>query len=426
MILQQYYEQRGELVAEARSILDGIENETDTTRITEAEQRHDAVMEKLKQLDTKIQREERQLAAEKAEEERRRLNRPNGRDGSASGVDTPGEGEQRSDEELQAEYRAAFLSMIQHGESRLTPEQRSLLNAGYRAEERIQLGGTNAAGGFTVPRELQNEIIKRLLDWGPMYDPTVTREIVTSGGNPLDYVTNDDTAQSGAALAEGADPLNDNSGDVVFGQRTLGAFTYATPWVQLSLELIQDSAFNMEAELSDLLGVRLGRLGNRFLTIGTGTGQPQGVVTGSTQGLIAASATAIAADELIQLQHSVNAAYRRSPFCRWMFADTTMSVIRRLKDGQGNYLWQMGDVRVGQPDQILGKPYSINDDVPAIATGNRTVLFGDFSRYVVRKVGGPLVLTARERFLPKLGIMGLMRFDGRLLDDFAVRHLRQL
>ena len=108
-----------------------------------------------------------------------------------------------------------------------------------------------------------------------------------------------------------------------------------------------------------------------------------------------------------------------------MFADSTLLTLRKLKDGQGNYLWSMGDVRVNQPDMINGKPYSINDDVPAIATGNKSMLFGDFSRYTVRKVGNPLIGTVRERFWPKVGLAGLIRFDGDLTDAGAIKALVQ-
>lgn len=426
MILQQYYEQRGQLVAEARSILDGVAAETDATRIAEAEQRHDTVMEKLKALDARIAREERQLAAENAEEERRRQNRPNGRDGSATGTDEP-EGEARSGEQLQAEYRDAFLAMVREGgdQSGLTAEQRTMLRRGY-VENRVQTAGTDAAGGFTVPTTLAGFIVEAMKDWGPMYDPGITTEMVTSSGNPFDIPTNDDTAGTAALLAEGADLTDDNSGDLAFGEKNLAAFVYATPWLKLSFELLQDSAFNLEAFVGAALGKRTGRIANNRLTVGTGTNQPHGIVTASTQGLIAAAAAAIAADELITLQHSVNAAYRRSPRCGWMFADTTLSSIRKLKDGQGNYLWQMGDVRVGAPDLILGKPYWVNDDVPAIAAGLRSVLFGDMSAYMVRKVGSPLLGIVRERFWPKVGMAGLVRFDGELTDTAAVKHLRQL
>jgi HK97 family phage major capsid protein len=188
---------------------------------------------------------------------------------------------------------------------------------------------------------------------------------------------------------------------------------------------MQDSVFNLEAFLAEALGERLGRRANARLTTGSGVAQPNGVVNASTMGKTAASATAIAADELLDLQHSVRAPYRRSPKCRWMFADTTLLAIRKLKDGQGNYLFQQGDIRVGAPDTILAKPYSINDDMAAIATGAKTVIFGDFSRYWVRKVGSPLIGTVRERFWPKIGMAGLIRYDGELVDSIAVKHLIQ-
>lgn len=426
MILQQYYQQRGELVAEARSILDAVPADADATTAAEAEQRHDAVMARLEALDKKIAREERLYQAEQAEEERRRQNRPNGRDGRAPATDEPEGNEERSTEELQAEYRDAFIAMMREGGdlSALPTEQRNLLRRGY-VENRTQTVGTDAAGGFTVPTTLAGFIVEAMKDWGPMYDPGITTEIVTSSGNPFDIPTNDDTGNSAALLTEGADLTDDNSGDLVFGEKNLGAFVYATPWLKISFELLQDSAFNLEQFVGRKLGERSGRIANNRLTVGTGSGMPQGIVPAAALGLTAASATAIAADELITLQHSVNAAYRRSPRAGWMFADSTLASIRRLKDGQGNYLWQMGDVRVGAPDLILGKQYWVNDDVPAIATANRTVLFGDMGAYIVRKVGSPLLGIVRERFWPKVGMAGLVRFDGELTDSAAVKALRQ-
>lgn len=426
MILQQYYEERGQLVAEARSILDSIENETDQTRITEAEQRHDAVMKKVDDLDKKIKREERQVALESAEEERRRQNRPNRGSGSASGVDDPNGGEQRTAEQAQEEYREAFYAMLREGGdmSGLSAEQRQLLRQGY-VENRVQTAGTDSAGGFTVPTTLANFIVSTMKDWGPMYDPGITTELVTSSGNAFDIPTNDDTSNTAALKSEGADLTDDDSGDLAFGEKNLNAFVYATPWLKISFELLQDSAFNLEAFIGAKLGERLGRIANQRLTIGTGSSQPNGIVTAASIGKTAAAAAAIAADELIDLQHSVNAAYRRSPRCGWMFADTTLASIRKLKDGQGNYLWQMGDVRVGAPDLILGKQYFVNDDVAAMAANARTVVFGDMGAYIVRKVGSPLIGTVRERFWPKVGMAGLVRFDGELTDSAAVKVLRQ-
>lgn len=307
--------------------------------------------------------------------------------------------------------------------SALDNEQRQLLRRGHQ-ELRTQVAGTNASGGFTVPKDLASEIVKTMKDWGPMYDSDIVRVISTSSGNELDIPTNDDTGNSAAALAEGADPTDDNSGDLVFGQGRLDAYVDATPWIKLSFELVQDSAFDLQGYLGEALGERLGRRANNRLTVGTGTSQPNGIMTASAAGKIAASASAIAPDEVLEFQHSVNAAYRRSPKCRWMFADSTLLVLRKLKDGQGNYLWQMGDVRVDAPDTLLAKPYSINDDIAPIATGARVMAFGDFSRYWVRKVGNPMLFIAKERFYPKIGHIGLIRYDGELVDSAAVKHFR--
>ncbi|WP_236616846.1 phage major capsid protein [Sphingobium lactosutens] len=424
-ILTQYYEERGQLVAEARDLLSQAEKETDTSKATELEQRHDAIMGKVDALDLRIKREERTAAAERDEEERRSRNRPRGRDVHHRGQEG-GEGEERSDEQLQAEYRDVFYAMLSEGGDvgALTAEQRSLLRRGY-VENRTQTAGSPAAGGYTVPTTLANRIVETMLDWGPMYDPGITDEMVTSSGNPFDIPTNDDTGNSADALDEAEDLLEDDSGDLEFGEASLSAYVDATPWLKISFELLQDSVFNIERFVGRKLGERLGRRANRQLTIGTGVNQARGIVVASSIGKTAASATAIVADELIDLQHSVNQAYRRSPSCRWMFSDTTLAAIRKLKDGQGNFLWQMGDVRANAPDIILGKPYSVNDDVPQMATGNRSVLFGDFSRYTVRKVGSPLIGTVRERFWPKVGMAGLIRYDGDLLDAAAVKHLKQ-
>lgn len=423
MILTQYYEERGQLVSEARDLLNQAEKETDTTKAAELEQRHDAIMDKVDALDAKIKREERAAQAETAEEERRSRQRPTGgdRESRASG---DGNDDQRTDEELQTEYRDAFFAMLREGGdvSGLDREQRDLLRRGF-VENRTQTAGTPAAGGYTVPTTLANRIVEVMKDWGPMYDPGITDEMVTSSGNPFDIPTNDDTGNSSAALDEGDDLTDDGSGDLEFGQANLSAYVFATPWLKISFELLQDSIFNLEAFVARKLGERLGRGANKKLTIGTGVNEPKGIMVAAGAGITAALATAIAADELIDLQHSVNAAYRRSPNCRWMFADTTLAAVRKLKDGQGNFLWAMGDVRVGAPDLILGKPYSVNDDCAAIAASAKPVAFGDFSRYTVRKVGSPLIGTVRERFWPKVGMAGLIRYDGDLLDANAVKVL---
>jgi len=146
-------------------------------------------------------------------------------------------------------------------------------------------------------------------------------------------------------------------------------------------------------------------------------------VTASTAGKTAASATAITADEIIDLLHSVDPAYRTSPKAAFMFNDATLASIRKLKDGDGNYLWQMGNVIQGQPGSLLGYRYYVNQAMDSIAAAKKVVLFGDLGKYMVRKVGSPITFVARERFAPDYGILGLIRFDGEAANTGAIKHL---
>jgi len=258
-----------------------------------------------------------------------------------------------------------------------------------------------------------------------MWDGGIVRELNTSMGNPLPWPTVDDTGNTGRLKAENGGVDDDGTDDVVFGEKTLNAYIYDTGMVRIPIELLQDSAFNIESLMNDLFGERLGRVANQVLTTGSGTSQPHGIVTASSEGKQAAATGAIAADELIDLLHSVDPAYRGSPRTRWMFNDATLATIRKLKDGQGNYLWQMGDVRNGEPAMLLGHQYAVNQAMADIGTSAKPVLFGDFNRFIVRKVMGFQVMTLRERFAEnfQVGMVGFKRFDSELLNTGAVKHL---
>jgi HK97 family phage major capsid protein len=418
MTLKEMQEKREKLLAQARAALAEINGNTDEARAAELDTRHDTIMDELDALDAKIAREIRTATAERADEERRSQRRPTGPDGEARGQDDP-TGDQPTVEERAAEYRSAYARYICGAE--LSGEDRAVLRV---AEQRAQTIGVPADGGYTVPTTLMAEIVRTMQDWGPMFDEDIARVFTTPSGNPWTIPTIDDTGKTAGAHAEAGAVGDDGSKDVTIGQKALGAFAFDTEFVRWSWELNEDSIFAMEQLLGSLLGERLARNGNKQLTVGTGAGAPNGIVTASSLGKAAVATAAIAADELIDLQHSVNAAYRRSPKCRWQFADSTLQVVRKLKDGQGNYLFQLGDIRVGAPDTLLGKPYSINDDVPAIGAGSTPIIFGDHSKYFVRKVGAVRTIVVRERFAPDLGILGVMRLDGELVDTAAVKHLK--
>jgi HK97 family phage major capsid protein len=409
---------REKLVHDAREALEEIKKNTDESRATELEQRHDTIMGELDKIDAAIEREARVAKAEARSEELRASKRPQPRDG-----------EERTSSEA-PEYREVFHKFLRSGAEMdaLTSEERKVLRTGAPqdgAEFRVQTAGTNSAGGYTVPVELMNEIVKSMAATGPMYDANIVRELNTSSGNQINIPTVDDTAGTASLHTEAAALTDDNSADATLGQKRLDAYVYDTKFVRWSMELGQDSIFNVEALLGELLGERLGRKANSILTTGTGSSQPNGIVTAASSGVTAAAVAAITCDELLDLAHSVDPAYRGSPKARFMFNDGTLKAIRKLKDGNGQYIWQMGNIQQGAPAQLLGYAYSVNQAMASLATGNKTVLFGDFGKYIVRKVGGPVLGVMRERFWPDLGIAGLIRLDGELVDTAAVKYLVQ-
>lgn len=418
--LTELQDKRGTLIAQARERLDEIDKNTDEARTKELEAAHDTAMAELDKLDKRIKAEEALIAREKQADEERAKKRP-----------TPDNGETRGQDEPEAvEYREVFRKImcgVSPGE--LSAEERAVLKAGVvkdkDAEKRIQTAGTTTAGGYTVPVTLANFIIKSMAAWGPMYDPGICTEITTSSGEQINIPTIDDTAVPVVKHTEGTALTDDGGSDVTVGQKVLNAYMFDTEFVKWSIELSQDSIFNWEQLLGELLGERLGRRANTELTVGDGTGDPNGIVTASTLGKTAAAVAAITGDELIDLEHSVDPAYRQSPKARFMFNDTTLKSLRKLKGTDGHYLWNGGDLSKGISPSLLGRPYSINQAMASPATGLKTVLFGDFAKYYVRKVGSPIIGVMRERFWPDLGIAGLIRFDGELGDAAAVKHLIQ-
>lgn len=421
MNLAEMQEKRGRLMTQAREALDEIKANTDEARAAELDERHDKIMGEFDALEKNIEREQKlaqiEARAAEAEERAREAKRP-GASGEQRGSD---EGEGMS-------YRQAFHELMKAGgdKSEMSEEARSVLRAGYSElskEERAQTT-SNAAGGYTIPTELMNEIVKSMKAFGPMYDPGVTRELVTNGGGQLDFTTVNDTAVTAGAHTEGATLTDDGGKDVTFGTKALNAYAFDTEWLRVSKELADDSIFAMESVIGGLLGERLGRIANLQLTTGTGSSAPNGIVTASTAGKTAAATAAVTADEIIDLVHSVDPAYRSAPSVRFMFNDATLAAVRKLKDGDGNYLWNMGNVQQGVPGSLLGYAYAINQDMASLGAAAKVMLFGDMQKYIVRKVGQPLIGAIQDKdFWPGFGIAGYIRFDGELLDTAAVKHL---
>lgn len=413
--IKELREKQDTVLSEARERLDQINANTDESRAAELEASHDQAMAEYDRLGGLITREERTAEAEARAEERRKQRRPIPKDDENRG----------GDDTDSVEYRSVFAKVVCGVPlDELSTEERTVLRGGVRTfEQRTQVAGTAAAGGYTVPTELMNHIEIAMKAHGPMYDGDVVQEMTTSSGNRQTIPSVDDTGKSGAAHSEGADIADDGSQDVEFGQKTLDAYSFDTEFIKWSWELDQDSIFSMEALLGSLIGERLGRIANRQLTVGTGASAPNGIVTASSLGITAVAQAALTADELIDLEHSVDPAYRQAPGVGFMFNDTTLKAIRKLKDGDGNYLWNKGDFQGGVPATINGRRFHINQDMDSLAAGKKAVIFGDLKKYWVRKVGSPVVGVLRERFWPQVGIAGLIRFDGELVQPAAVKHL---
>ncbi len=399
------------IATEARSKLSEITDETTEARASEIEREFDAMMAETDKLQGRIDREERAAALMSKLEQPDTSKIPAVEARTAPAVDNG----------LTMDYRTAFAEMISAGgDAYVDAEVRNVLK-----EYRVQTGGSNAAGGFTVPTELATFVEESMAATGPMYTSNLFTVINSTDGRTFSIPTVDDTAVTAVAHTEGTQPTDDGGKDVTFGQKSVGAFAFDSEWVRWSAELNADSILNMESLLGSLLGERLGRIANSKLTTGSGSSDVEGIVTNSAAGKTAASATAITADEIIDLVHSVDPAYRQSTSSAIMMNDSTLAAVRKLKDGDGNYLWSLGSYTQGVPQTVLGYPVVVNQAMASIATGNKTMLFGDMSKFYVRKVGAPALYVARERFAPDFGILGFIRFDGVLANTAAIKHLVQ-
>ena len=419
--IKELREQAAKTLTEARSMLDAIGDKSTKEERAEAEIAVDKALAETSEIEERAERLGKLEAAEKRADEARDLEERQAREAKRPAVDA---GEARQGDGM--DYRTAFHAYLRaEGQmGAMDAEARSVLSQGYTNVEQRAQTTVNAAGGYTVPTELMNILVKSMLAWGPMYSEDVATVITTSGGGQITMPTVNDTAVTAGTHTEGATLTDDGGKDVAFGQKVLEAFAYDTEWLRVSKELADDSIMAMEQVLGDLLGERLGRIANLQLTAGTGSSAPNGIVTASTAGKTATATAAITGDEIIDLIHSIDPAYRMGPKVQFMFNDATLAAIRKLKDGDGNYLWQMGNVQQGQPGSLLGYNYRVNQAMDSLAAAKKVILFGDFGKYYVRKVGAPLIGALQDKdFWPGFGVAGYIRFDGELADTAAVKHL---
>ena len=302
------------------------------------------------------------------------------------------------------EYKKAFWNQMR---GRSTYEVRNALQVGELTE-----------GGYTVPDEFEHQLIEGLEDENIMRGLVHTIR-TGSGDHKIPIVASHGTGSW--VEEEGTIPESDDA----FSQISLSAHKFAT-MIRISRELLNDSAFDLAAYIAHEFVRRAGAAEEQAILTGDGSHKPIGLLhatLGAETGVTTASATAITADELIDMQHSLKSGYRRKA-C-WIMNDATISAIRKLKDGQGQYIWQPG-IKEGAPDMLFNQKVLMSNYMPLIASGNKVILYGDFSYYWLAEREGRTLERLNELYAvtDQVGFKMTERLDGRLILPEAVKCLK--
>ncbi len=305
----------------------------------------------------------------------------------------------------------AFWKLMKNGEKLVTPEEWAVLRNTMSV-------GTSAQGGYTVPTEVATSVADALKAYGGMRD--VADVFRTAQGNDINFPTSDGTTETGELIGEnttatGADPS--------FGVVTLKTYKFSSKIVAVPFELLQDTSIDMEGFIRTRLVTRLGRVTNTYFTTGTGISQPNGIVTAASAGKTGTTGqtTTVIFDDLIDLIHSVDPAYRALGRCKFMLNDASLKIIHKLKDTAGRPIFLPGYDGLSGPmaDTILGYPIQINQDVATMAANAKSILFGDFAFYKIRDAMDIQMFRFDDSAYIKLGQIGFlawMRSGGNFTD----------
>ena len=378
---------------DAKRGADGMLSEEDTAT-------YDKMEQDVMNLGKEIERLERQVAID-AELSKATSTPLTGKPGAKMGKDETEKTGRASDE-----YKGSFWNAM-----RVKAPMPSVLNA---LQE-----GTDSEGGYLVPDEFERTLVEALEEENVFR--TLAHVIKTSSGDRKIPVV----ASKGSASwvdEEGAYQESDDA----FSQVSIGAYKLGT-MIKVSEELLADSVFDLEAYISKEFARRIGAREEESFFNGDGKGKPLGILAaagGAEVGVTAASATAITADEVIDLFYSLKAPYRKNAV--WLLNDATVKQIRKLKDTTGQYLWQPSLV-AGTPDTILGRPVKTSAFMPTAAAGAKTIAFGDFKYYWIADRQGRTFKKLSELYAAngQVGFMGTQRVDGKLILPEAIKVLQQ-
>ena len=306
------------------------------------------------------------------------------------------------------EYASAFWKQIRSRDGIVTPEIRNSLRIGADTE-----------GGYLVPDEFERMLVEALEEENIFR--TIAHKMNTASGDKKIPIVSSKGSASWIDEA-GAYPESDDA----FGQVSIGAHKVGT-MIKVSEELINDNVFDLEGYIAKEFGRRIGAKEEEAFFNGDGSGKPLGILaaTGGAQlGVTSSLATGIKFDEIIDLYYSLKSPYRKN--ASWIVNDTTIKALRKLKDGNGQYIWQPS-VIAGTPDSILNRPVQTSSYMPELTAGNKSVVFGDFSYYWVADRQGRVFKRLGELYAPsgQVGFLGSQRVDGKLILSEAVKVLQQ-
>ena len=285
----------------------------------------------------------------------------------------------------------------------------------YEVQNALQVG-TDSEGGFLAPDEYEKTLVQGLED-EVFFRKLATVIRTSSGDRKIPIVTSKGTAAW--VDEEGAIPESDDA----FGQTSIAAYKLAT-MIKVSDELLNDSAFNIESYIAKEFARRIGTKEEEAFFVGDGSGKPTGIfnATGGAETGVTVATANITFDDIMDLFYSLRAPYRNN--ATWILNDSTVKAIRKLKDANGNYLWQPS-IKDGEPDKILNRPYRTSIYAPELAVGKRAIAFGDFSYYWIADRQGRSFKRLNELYAPtsQTGFLASERIDGKLILPEAVKTL---
>lgn len=303
-------------------------------------------------------------------------------------------------------YVKAFWTQVRAKDG-VTYEVRNVLSEGVDSE-----------GGYLVPDEFENTLVSGLEEEGSIR--SLAHVFTTSNGvHKIPVVQTKGTANW----------IDENGSygdsDDVFGQEQIDAHKVGTV-IKVSEELLNDSAFDLEKYFQEEFARRIGAKEEEAFIVGDGSKKPTGILHtsgGAEIGVTAASDKAITADEVIDLFYSVKAPYRKNAV--WVLNDSTVRAIRKLKDSNGQYLWQPA-LHEGDHETLLGKKILTSPYMPEIGAGQKVVMFGDLSFYWIGDRQGITFKRLNERYadMGQVGFLASKRVDGKLVLPEAIKVLQ--